>query len=207
MHQCWHPEPKGRPKFSDLHRLFDYFLTRHTQESYPYIDMDSNIPYMYDHLLHKTISDYPSTANQEVVLNLDEEEAKTIYIGEGESSDYGSAKDLGIFSSDETLTETAATESGCFLSASMKTDAEVVYDQLRTLDHPYLTRISNSIPDVVVDYGGFIDEDDYYSQDNNNDQHLSPYDVYNNNLWMKKLSTITEVSFEDYSEEAVSPLT
>ena len=200
MHQCWHPEPKGRPKFTDLHKLFDYFLSRHTQEQYPYIDMDSMEPYTYDHLTHKAISSYPTN---EEVLDLDDEEVKGIYAGEGESSDYGSAKDLRLFSpSDENLTEVVDRNTVECLNESLKTDSNSAYDKLRTIEHPYLTRISNSAAsDIVFDYNRFIDdeEDEYYSQENEHSLHS--YDFYDHSLWMKKLSTITEVSYEDYGDQ------
>ncbi len=47
MLQCWAEDPLERPNFSDLHKSFDQFLSNHTRERYPYIELQI---YSYDHL-------------------------------------------------------------------------------------------------------------------------------------------------------------
>jgi proto-oncogene tyrosine-protein kinase Ret len=200
MLKCWHPEPTGRPKFPELHKLFDYFLSRHTQEQYPYIDMNESEPYTYDHLDYKPITSYHSSTSSNI-LNI--EETEMTYTEGEKTSDYGSAKDLK-FDSEEMLVPEAnidkqTLESGCYMNNVMLSRPEEIpdedktsaYDRLRG-EHPNLMRVSqmgNKFPLHVLDY----DEDEYYPEEENS---LGMYDYYNN-LWMKKLSTITEVSHEE----------
>lgn len=42
MLHCWSTDPIDRPSFSELRRLFDQFLSRHTQDQYPYIDLEAS---------------------------------------------------------------------------------------------------------------------------------------------------------------------
>ena len=39
MLRCWSTDPIDRPSFSELRHLFDQFLSRQTQDQYPYIDL------------------------------------------------------------------------------------------------------------------------------------------------------------------------
>ena len=51
MQACWHSDVPSRPRFADLHIIFDQFLSHHTEELYPYIDYSfSTKPYKFDHL-------------------------------------------------------------------------------------------------------------------------------------------------------------
>ena len=211
MNQCWHPDPRGRPKFADLHKLFDYFLTQHTQKQYPYIDMDSSVPYVFDHLTSKSFSDYRT---QEEIINLDEEDGPgLLYATEGAcSSGYGSTKELSP--EESCLSELShhsgncLLESGCCLNVSVKIteqnfddESDISYDQLRGGEHPFLIRVSCN-DKQSHDADQYFDQLDMESDDI--PDHLLPplhqYDFYND-IWMKKLSTITEVSCEDYGDQ------
>lgn len=186
MHQCWHPHPNGRPQFSELHKLFDYFLSRHTQELYPYIDLDTTAPYTYDHLAHRDITNYQS---EEEMINLEEEASNGAPYSE--SSGYGSTKDIGHegnLSSDENKS------SDNLVEESISQDEAILYDTLRVMDHPFLMRMCNSNCSTDTDY--FCDDSEYIEEDFD-DNCLHPFDMYR----MKKLSTITEVSCEDYGEK------
>lgn len=200
MHQCWHPHPNGRPSFPKLHKIFDYFLSRHTQELYPYIDMDATAPYTYDHLTHMDISDYK---RQEILTLTDDENCG--YAAD-ESSGYGSAKDLQILSSDEADEEQRYLKENLTNSESPSQEDSIHYDKLRAPstsgEHPFLVRLSNNGPlDCNFIYDGDYWEEGY-EEDEEDDEYLHPFDVYR----MKKLSTITEVSFEDYGHEDNSRL-
>ena len=197
MNQCWHPDPRGRPKFADLHKLFDYFLAQHTQNQCPYIDMDSSVPYVFDHLTSKTFSDYQSI--QEEVINLDEEDGPgRLYATEGTcSSGYGSTKEL---SPDEScLLERIKNNDGPTRTTEhiSPVKSDVDYDKLRTnTEHTHLTQVSSNNGTPLYHYDDLdIDNDNEDIQD-----YLLPplhqYDFYND-IWMERLSTITEVSCED----------
>ena len=49
MVECWNELPEQRPKFSKLHRIFDSYLSKNTQESYPYIELVAK-SYEFDNL-------------------------------------------------------------------------------------------------------------------------------------------------------------
>ena len=53
MLRCWSEEPSERPKFSELHKIFDRYLGIHIQDRYPYIELQSQ-PYQFDRLAPKT---------------------------------------------------------------------------------------------------------------------------------------------------------
>ena len=199
MNQCWHPDPRGRPKFADLHKIFDYFLTQHTQKQYPYIDMDSSVPYVFDHLTSKSFSDYQST--QEEVINLDEEDGPNLLYDTGGTciSGYGSTRELSP--EESCLLERIKNNDGSAGTteqiSSVKSD--VHYDKLRnSTEHAHLTQVSNNNGTSLYHY------DDLYNGDEDTQDHLLPplhhYDFYND-IWMEKLSTITEVSCEDCCDQ------
>lgn len=204
MHQCWHPDPQGRPTFANLHKLFDYFLSRNTHELYPYIDMDCNAPYTYDLLAHKNITDYREEDREEEeedILYLEEkEDAVPESTGLTETNDYH--KDLCPSHSDEKLLDdgTKMDESNGALPQEMQ-DA-TLYDKLR-VDHPFLVRMSGKQqngeerldPQMMLHDDYFED----YLEENIEGYCLQAFDEYNP-TWLKKLSTITEVSCEEYEE-------
>ena len=67
MLSCWNDEPEQRPKFSQLHDVFDQFLSRHTQDKYPYMELQTNPPYTFDKL-----EPLSNTTNQDnAPVNLD----------------------------------------------------------------------------------------------------------------------------------------
>ena len=39
IQECWNERPEQRPTFNNLYRTFDSFLSKNTQESYPYIEL------------------------------------------------------------------------------------------------------------------------------------------------------------------------
>lgn len=53
MLACWSEEPEQRPTFPKLHRIFDTFLGKHTQDRYPYMEVLSR-SYHFDRLDPKT---------------------------------------------------------------------------------------------------------------------------------------------------------
>jgi hypothetical protein len=53
MLHCWSEEPEERPKFSELHKLFDKFLGIHVQDRYPYIEIQGQ-SYGFDLLAPET---------------------------------------------------------------------------------------------------------------------------------------------------------
>lgn len=50
MLDCWQYMPLDRPKFSDLHSIFDKFLSKYIQDRYPYIEIQTGPPYSFDKL-------------------------------------------------------------------------------------------------------------------------------------------------------------
>ena len=46
MLDCWSMEPEERPEFSKLHEIFDAFLSKQTQDKYPYMEVLSKPYYM-----------------------------------------------------------------------------------------------------------------------------------------------------------------
>ena len=53
MLQCWSDQANQRPTFPKLHQIFDKYLSKHTQDRYPYIELLSK-PYHFDKLEPKT---------------------------------------------------------------------------------------------------------------------------------------------------------
>ena len=91
---CWHPDPASRPRFADLHVIFDQFLSHLTEELYPYIDLGfTNKNYKFDRLAPKESKIKPTTEDikAEEILNLDTGEYCTGSLSStGGSSGYGS---------------------------------------------------------------------------------------------------------------------
>ncbi len=192
MHQCWHPNPSGRPKFSDLHQLFDNYLIKHTQDQYPYIDMDSKTVYTFDHLTPKSLSDYQTHMKEILKLeeirdenggekddNTDNEhnliQQPLIYIDDNkfnESSSNNHESDGGA------LTQ-MSTHAGLYrLYDGNRNTSQTSYDHLTTQEDMYDKEVLDTLNSIyMIDMAA--DED---------------YDE----LWRKKLSTITEASNEDY---------
>ena len=53
MLECWNETPEQRPSFPRLHKTFDTFLGKHTQDRYPYMEVLSR-SYHFDTLEPKT---------------------------------------------------------------------------------------------------------------------------------------------------------
>ena len=70
MLSCWSEDPDQRPKFSKLHDIFDQFLSRHTQDKYPYMELQTSPPYIFDKLDPLSNATNPDTTP----INLDVEE-------------------------------------------------------------------------------------------------------------------------------------
>ena len=189
MHQCWHPNPSGRPKFSDLHQLFDRYLTKHTQEKYPYIDMDSNVPYTFDHLTPKSLSDY--RAHIKEVLTIEEIRDES---GEKRDNDIGNGileppliyidnkhkESSDRYSNGSDCAGGTSTHAGLYRLHEGHKNTPQTYDQLTPKeDESYDREILDTLKSIyMIDS---VDDDEYYDE-----------------LWRKKLSTITEASNEDY---------
>ena len=193
MHRCWHPSPSGRPKFSDLHKLFDYYLTKHTQEKYPYIDMETNTPYSFDQLTPKSLSDY--RAHMKEVLTIEDLDKETstsqppiVYadnrLTESRSTDCNTTSDCS-----KSLDEVEGREMGTRQQQAVHVGVHrlantqqftQLYDQLRDIELPsYDTEtLQDTLNSIYM-----MDQDDQ---------------EYRDELWYKKLSTITEASNEDY---------
>ena len=78
MLHCWSEAPEDRPKFSELHKVFDRFLSIHIQDQYPYIEVQ-NQPYRFDRLAPETgQGPLDEGGQEEIVINLssDEEEVE-----------------------------------------------------------------------------------------------------------------------------------
>ena len=215
MHRCWHPNPNGRPTFSDLHKLFDHFLSKHTQEKYPYIEMDANTPYFFDRLTPQSLSDYQ--AHMKGVLTIEDvlDGDKTV---EYDSLQAHDSFPRNAHSNNSTYTDNKYVESGynspidegprqetnnnCCpestgpthlgthielhrlqrqCSQTEKETPAPPYDRLREEESLFydreVTEVLNSI------YMLQNEEDEFYDE-----------------VWQKKLSTITEVSNEDYQD-------
>ena len=54
MLHCWSENPEDRPKFGQLRKVFDRFLSIHIQDHYPYIEIQVNQPYQFDRLAPET---------------------------------------------------------------------------------------------------------------------------------------------------------
>ena len=65
-----------RPKFSELHKLFDRFLGIHIQDRYPYIELQSQ-PYRFDRLAPET-GQGTDEEGEEVPINLSDSEEMTL---------------------------------------------------------------------------------------------------------------------------------
>ena len=50
MLHCWNEDPEERPTFEELHKTFDQFLSNHIQDRYPYIELQTTLPYSFDKL-------------------------------------------------------------------------------------------------------------------------------------------------------------
>lgn len=208
MHRCWHPVPSKRPKFSDLHKLLDLYLTKYTQDKYPYIDLDSNAPYTFDQLVPKSLSDYQTHMKEvltiEDITNGDVTEGKgqnnPIYLDnrhKPESDAHylqdSSDPEYSLDESPATKLPVASSHGGHVglyrLQNPVRDQTQYVqpYDQLRHIDEDLYDReeMMDTLNTIYMedDHNMAVDMDDYYYQDE---------------LWRKKLSTITEASNEDY---------
>ena len=81
MLHCWSERSAERPKFSQLHKVFDRFLGIHIQDLYPYIEIQ-NQPYRFDRLAPETGQDTngekESAGDSTVILSEDEDEGEEI---------------------------------------------------------------------------------------------------------------------------------
>lgn len=48
MQECWEADATERPSFPELHHTFDKFLTQHTQDHYPYMELLYTAPHHPD---------------------------------------------------------------------------------------------------------------------------------------------------------------
>ena len=79
MLRCWSEDTEERPTFTDLHRIFDQFLSSHTQDHYPYIELQMNPPYSFDKL--EPVEQAVQTSNEYPVdLNIDSHDPTDIAI-------------------------------------------------------------------------------------------------------------------------------
>lgn len=67
MLNCWSLEAEERPSFPELHKTFDSFLTTHTQDNYPYMEVLSK-PY---HLDNAEPTENPDTDPTPVNLDIE----------------------------------------------------------------------------------------------------------------------------------------
>ena len=203
MHQCWHPDTRGRPSFSDLHKLFDYFLMKQTQDHAPYIDMDANLPYTFNHLAPKTIKDYQE--QQGAVLNIDDDAYHTSQEGESgynsprDSSSPESKREIDRYmesntsSDDERGGAKARPTHGIHISLHRlhSSDGEIPYDHLHnTCVETSVDQLPPAVPPLLPPVPPPLPL-----------PHYAPLYDYYPDMWIKKLSTITEASFEDYDHE------
>ena len=73
MNQCWDSEPDERPRFAELHRIFDEFLGKHVQDRYPYIDLQMTQLYNFDRL-EPQLGDNSIAEDGNCPINLDIED-------------------------------------------------------------------------------------------------------------------------------------
>lgn len=78
MLYCWSQVPEERPKFGDLRKEFDRFLSDHIQDRYPYIEIESMKPYQFDKLAPETGQRRESTSSDEM---------KAVNLSEGDEDD------------------------------------------------------------------------------------------------------------------------
>ena len=83
MLHCWSEAPEERPKFSELHKLFDRFLGIHIQDRYPYIEIQGQ-PYRFDRLAPETGQGADEEGQEEAPIELsdNEEEGGRQFLGE-----------------------------------------------------------------------------------------------------------------------------
>ena len=77
MLRCWNNDSDDRPKFSELHSLFDQFLSVHIQDRYPYMELEVTSPYSSDRLVPET-GQVSSDQNSFVNLDLDNVEQLSV---------------------------------------------------------------------------------------------------------------------------------
>ena len=228
MHQCWHPDPRGRPNFADLHKLFDHFLAKHTENLYPYIDMDSTTTYSFDHLKPRSLSDYQAQQIKDGVLNIDEEDYHAL--STVDSSGYGSSRDFSpesyTLSDRQTHHDKYMVESGCCVNVSSRSPGHCS-SQPNTVPTPPTIHVGlYRLQGQEVQGTPFEEEGMLHNQlctnqlAQNHDKKLQDEEIlmervvkheaqmldpslddFYADLWLKKLSTITEVSYEDYSQD------
>lgn len=90
MLHCWSEIPDERPKFSELHKVFDKFLGIHIQDRYPYIEIQ-NQPYRFDRLVPETGQ---GTESEE--KGPGGEEQAPINLSDEEEEDEGMGKELSL---------------------------------------------------------------------------------------------------------------
>lgn len=88
MLHCWSEIPDERPKFSELHKVFDKFLGIHIQDRYPYIEIQ-NQPYRFDRLV-------PETGQGTESEEKGAEEQAPINLSDEEEEDEGMGKELSL---------------------------------------------------------------------------------------------------------------
>ena len=191
----------GRPKFADLHIIFDQFLSHHTEELYPYIDIGfSNMPYKFDHLAPKSEQD---------ILDLDTGE----YCGETAGADrYSGDNTLEISSNSEekddlkdeqtTTTVTQKDKEGYVQYRARSKQRRnkdrrngVVkgpYDELRLEDYMMLVEKAKEVNKKQVQAAETSGQ-----EDSSTPSAAASNDLYRRDTVMKTLSTITEASCED----------
>ena len=67
--------PDERPKFSELRKEFDCFLSAHIQDRYPYIEIEATQSYHFDKLAPETGQRRGSSSSEEMkTVNLSDED-------------------------------------------------------------------------------------------------------------------------------------
>lgn len=195
----------GRPKFADLHIIFDQFLSHHTEELYPYIDIGfSNMPYKFDHLTPKREQEVKA----EDVLDLDtgeycgEAAGVERYNGTGDTTiELGSISEKEDDHKDERVTVTQEDREAYVKYRARSKERRnkerrngVVkgpYDELRLEDYLMLVERAKEARKRQTP------AEDSGEEDSSMPTATASSELYRRESVMKTLSTITEASCED----------